>query len=361
MGAPWYRFYSEMLNDRKISFVRQVTGKPRVIIVGAWATILALANDSPIRGALLLAEDIPVTIEDLAMQTDLEVEDVQALVDNFQHLKMLEVVNSTFYVSNWGKRQFANDISTERVQRWRERQKEEAKDGEDDSGDEGDETPEGGVSETLLQPLPGVTVTDQSRTDSDAKAEREFARAHENLPPTDPDNPESAAWIADLESTTPPPRDPPHSEEELHERVKQASAGYYARAAGQPWLAWGADSRDVKPRNGTPKEAIQQVGYLLEHEFGVRPAWNSCTRVKDWVTGLAELWETADGDVGVIRQAASEYRQLKDKDGRPFRISRPQSLFNTLSGMMSEKRERTKPQPPPAIGGQRFRKVQVGA
>ena len=196
---------------------------------------------------------------------------------------------------------------------------------------------------------------------SEVKGKESSARAHEELPPTDPDNPETAAWIADLESTVPPPRDPPHSEEEFRERVNQASAGYFARAAGEPWLAWGADHRDIEPHNGTSKEAIQQVGYLLEHEFGVRPPWNSRSRVKQWVIGLAELWETADGDVGVIRQAASEYRQLKDKDGRPFRISRPQSLFNTLSGMMSEKREQVKPKSTSTIGGQRFRKVQVGA
>jgi len=138
---------------------------------------------------------------------------------------------------------------------------------DDDQGDS-DDKPNAGASQDQVGSRSRSDA--DSDTDSDAKAERE-ARAHEELPPTDPDNPESAAWIADLESTVPPPRDPPHSEEEFHERVKQASAGYYARAADQPWLAWGADHRDIEPHNGTPKEAVQQVGYLLDHEFGVRP------------------------------------------------------------------------------------------
>ena len=100
MGAPWFRFYSETLGDRKIDFICRTTGKPKALIVGVWATVLALANDSPIRGALLLAEDIPLTIEDLAMQTGLGIEEMRTLIEELQRLKMVEMVNSTFYVSN---------------------------------------------------------------------------------------------------------------------------------------------------------------------------------------------------------------------------------------------------------------------
>jgi len=360
MAAPWFRFYSETLNDRKIDYICRATGRSKALIIGAWATILALANDSPIRGALLLAEDIPLTVGDLAMHTGLEPEEVQTLIDNFRRLKMLEMVNSTFYVSNWDKRQFANDISTERVQRWRARQKDE---GEASENSEGDETPDpDGETDETLQKLPQeVTVTHQIQiTDSETETEREsHAHARENLSPTDPNNPENAAWIAELENAMPPPHSPPHSEEELRQGVQAATLRYFARQSGELWRAWGTESGEVKPRPGVSVDAIQQVGYLLEHEFGVRPMWSNRKRVKDWVSGLAELYETASGDLDAVRQAGHELRAAKDGNGKPFRISRPQSLFNTLSGIMAEKRRPVKPsQLPP--GTPRFRKVAVG-
>jgi hypothetical protein len=33
---PWFRFYSEALNDRKIARVARTTGKDRALVLGVW-------------------------------------------------------------------------------------------------------------------------------------------------------------------------------------------------------------------------------------------------------------------------------------------------------------------------------------
>lgn len=103
MGAPWFRFYSETLTDRKIDYICRATNQPKALIVGVWATILALANDSPIRGALLLTEQIPLTVQDLALHTGLDAGTMEKLLNEFQRLDMIHLNDCTYHVSNWDK------------------------------------------------------------------------------------------------------------------------------------------------------------------------------------------------------------------------------------------------------------------
>ena len=71
-SPPWFRFYSEALNDRKILRICRETGQPKALVIGVWTTILALGSDSPQRGLLLFTEDIPLTLGDLAIETGLD-------------------------------------------------------------------------------------------------------------------------------------------------------------------------------------------------------------------------------------------------------------------------------------------------
>ena len=187
MGAPWFRFYSETLGDRKIDFICRTTGKPRALIVGVWATVLALANDSPVRGALLLTKEIPLSADDLAMHTGLDVMEVQELVEVFQQLDMLTVEDSTIHVTNWGKRQFSGDCSTDRVREWRERQRQDDECGDDDDGC--------GNDDATLQKQPecvAVTVPDtETETESETETEEEGAGAPATPPQKPPGKPES--------------------------------------------------------------------------------------------------------------------------------------------------------------------------
>lgn len=159
MPTPWFRFYSETLSDRKIERVCRTTGQPKALILGAWATLLSFANESPIRGALLLTEDIPWTAADLAAETGLNDEALNAILVEFERMKMIVINDGIYHITNWDKRQFASDNSTKRVRRHRERQRNDAE--EENDSDSNDD-------ETLQERYSNDTVT---HSDSDTESE----------------------------------------------------------------------------------------------------------------------------------------------------------------------------------------------
>lgn len=129
LATPWFRFYSEVLSDRKIQRISKTLKQPMALIVGVWATILALANDSPRRGKLLITEGVPVTIEEISAICGLSENECRVILQAFTEMKMLYLdENSTYTVTQWDNRQFTSDNSTERVRRHRERKKEEGGD-----------------------------------------------------------------------------------------------------------------------------------------------------------------------------------------------------------------------------------------
>ena len=124
MTNAWFRFYSETLRDRKLERIARVTGHPKALLMGVWVTLLALANDSPERGILLLTDDIPLTFDDLCLETGTEPETLTPIVDRFLAMEMLSFEDGIYFITNWGKRQFKSDSSIDRVRRYRVRQAE---------------------------------------------------------------------------------------------------------------------------------------------------------------------------------------------------------------------------------------------
>jgi len=121
MPNPWFRFYSETLRDRKIEHLARVTGQPKTLLLGVWVTLLSLANDSPIPGALLLTEDIPLAVNDLSMELGMDADTTGGIIDALIGLRMLMLEAGVYCITNWEKRQFKSDSSQERVRAYRER------------------------------------------------------------------------------------------------------------------------------------------------------------------------------------------------------------------------------------------------
>ena len=123
-SPPWFRFYSETLRDRKVEHICRATNQPKALVVGAWATILAIASDSPVRGVLLLTDDIPFTLDDIAGEMGLDITATTGIIDQFVRFQMVHLEGDVYHLTNWDRRQFTSDSSTERVRQHRERQKE---------------------------------------------------------------------------------------------------------------------------------------------------------------------------------------------------------------------------------------------
>jgi len=125
-AMPWFRVYSEILDDRKLKRICKKTGHSKALVIGVWTCLLALANNATPRGELSISEDIPYTIDDLEDELGLPSEIILQLIDEFIEMGMINGRN-TMSITNWEKRQFKSDNSTERVRRFREKEAEELK------------------------------------------------------------------------------------------------------------------------------------------------------------------------------------------------------------------------------------------
>ena len=96
----------------------KITGQSKALLIGIWITLLALGNESPERGRLLISLDLPITIDELEEETGLPAETILSAIDAFKELGMLNG-KSTIEITNWGKRQFQSDYSTARVRKHR--------------------------------------------------------------------------------------------------------------------------------------------------------------------------------------------------------------------------------------------------
>lgn len=115
-NQTWLRLYTEVTRDRKL---RRLPVSYRWI----WITILCMAKESPDPGKLLLSEGVPVEIEDIADEAAVDMEEVKKAIDIFINQKMVHKEDGILVITNWGKRQFESDNSTQRWRKWYERQK----------------------------------------------------------------------------------------------------------------------------------------------------------------------------------------------------------------------------------------------
>ncbi len=118
---PWFRFYVETFSDRKL---RRLTPTQRWI----WAAILGAARESPTPGTLLIADDIPMTNDELAEYADVKSREVGPALTAMARLGMVTHDDGLIVVCNWSARQFESDDVTKRTQNHRERSKERSND-----------------------------------------------------------------------------------------------------------------------------------------------------------------------------------------------------------------------------------------
>ena len=218
MPNPWFRFYSESLRDRKLERVARVTGQPKALLIGVWVTLLSLANDSPIPGALLLTEDIALGLEDFALETGIEPDLLILIIDRFLVLQMLTLESGVYLVTNWDKRQFKSDSSVERVRRYRERK------AATQDGDAHDDV-------TLPDRYSNAPETEQNRTDTEAE--------QKEIPSTSADYQAVRLLWSELFPDKPQPRD---NNKTLQGKVKTRMASAHFQENWEPALRRAARS-----------------------------------------------------------------------------------------------------------------------
>jgi hypothetical protein len=154
-SPPWFRFYSETVHDAKLDRVALIAEVDKVVALGAWAGLLALSNESSVRGHLLLCDGIPFTVGELASKIGMDEPLLEKILEGFAGVKMVHWEDDTLVITNMGKRQFTSDHSAERVRKHRETKK-----GNDDVTEEKRYTP---VTETP----PDTDTEPDTKTDSE--------------------------------------------------------------------------------------------------------------------------------------------------------------------------------------------------
>lgn len=109
---PWFRFYCEAMQDRKLR-------RLPVVQRWTWVAVLSAARQSPKPGLLLVGAD-PMNEEDLADIAGVSVKDARASLEAFAAGGLIEDVDGVWSVVAWGKRQYDSDNSTKRVRKHRD-------------------------------------------------------------------------------------------------------------------------------------------------------------------------------------------------------------------------------------------------
>lgn len=148
----WYRAYDGTVADPKLAEVALLAGVSKSVAVASWHAILENAcsvgnggeiDITPRRVAVMLSEPVP---------------SIEAV---FQAFEEVGLVNEST-VTNWSKRQYQSDKSTDRVRRHRRKK----------AMEQG-----GTVSETFHETPETVSETDQSRTEQ-IKTEQTTSELH---------------------------------------------------------------------------------------------------------------------------------------------------------------------------------------
>lgn len=116
---PWFRLYSEIISDRKITMIARLSGHSKAEVIGAFTVLMCLASESPKRGVLLATENIRYSVSDISHELGLDEEETEELLGYFEKLEMITVDDGGISIRNWDKRQYKSDDSNERVTRYR--------------------------------------------------------------------------------------------------------------------------------------------------------------------------------------------------------------------------------------------------
>jgi DnaD/phage-associated family protein len=123
-GLPWFRLYSEILDDKKIKRICRVTPCSKAEVIGVWVCILSLANDSCKRGSLMMSDKVAYDLDDIEEITGVQQSKLEELMNLFIDLDMLTDTENGYEITNWNGRQFKSDDGTKRVQEYRNKKSE---------------------------------------------------------------------------------------------------------------------------------------------------------------------------------------------------------------------------------------------
>ena len=260
----WFRFYTEAVSDKKLRRIARDNGESMAHVLGVWTIVLSMASDSPVRGTLLISDDVPATIDDISDAAGCNVTEtfLKLLVTGLVTVGVTNDGHKVYSVPAWDKRQFESDSSATRVKRHRERKKA-AKKGEN------------------VTPVKRYSNAPDTDTDTDTEGD--------NLPFSDP--PVSPSKPKD--KPKPVPKEPNQAQQEMFGAICEVCE---------------LNPKINAARTGKAARDLLSAGYTVEQVRGFREWW------------LSDSWRAEHMPVPTIAKLIEKMEQFKNAASRPPRL-----------------------------------------
>lgn len=127
VDVKWIKIVTDIFDDEKILLIESMPDRDSIIVI--WFKLLCLAGKTNNGGVLLLNNCIPYTDEMLATIFRRPVNTVRFALKTFEKFGMVEIVNNTITIPNWGKHQNTDALENKRnymkgyMQEYRQKQR----------------------------------------------------------------------------------------------------------------------------------------------------------------------------------------------------------------------------------------------
>lgn len=125
--VQWLKVYTDIFDNEKIK--KLLRNRDGDSYFRAWIQLLTLACKSNNKGAVLLGENIPMSLEDLAKVMHKTLPKLTKIIQTLCELDMILVENDTIFIKNWSIYQNADELDRirengrKRTQKCRENKK----------------------------------------------------------------------------------------------------------------------------------------------------------------------------------------------------------------------------------------------
>ncbi len=260
----WFRFYTEAVGDKKLRRIARDTNECMAHVLGVWTIVLSIASDSPVRGTLLISDDVPATIDDIndAAGCNVTATFQKLLVTGLVTVGVTDDGQTVYVVPAWDNRQFESDSSATRVKRHRERKKAAQK----------------GENVTEVKRYSNAPDTD---TDTDTEGDK--------LPFTDPPAP-----VPKKTKPTPKPKESNPAQAEMFGAIRDTCE---------------LNGKLHASRIGKAARDLLAEGYTPEQVRGFKEWW------------LSDSWRAEHTPVPSIAKLIEKMEQFKNAAGKPRPVS----------------------------------------
>lgn len=183
----WIKLKTDMFDNDKIKLIEALPEADTILII--WIKLLAAAGKANSNGYIMLTENIPMNIEEMATIFGRPLNTVRLAIQTFTRYGMIEIdENEVVRVANWDKHQnidgmeHVKKLNAERQKRYREKQKQAQLNAPDDKKlqkDENEIPPNEPNNNSNVTNNVSVTLSNGTERDRDIDLERDIEKERE--------------------------------------------------------------------------------------------------------------------------------------------------------------------------------------